>query len=220
MKQKITPTQKTLNLWAVILILWSIYRANFHFPDWVDEFVFKPLVFILPVFIYVRRNEKGGFFHNINFYNKKTWKTDLGLGFLIGAAFFLSALIANYLKTKKFVLFLHPPASFLSMVLVFATVIATAVSEEILSRGFVLKRLYQESKNIYSSSFFASILFFFLHVPILFTNAKMVGNLLLAFMFVDISLSIINSLVYLNRKSLILPILIHAFYNLSLILFV
>jgi membrane protease YdiL (CAAX protease family) len=95
----------------------------------------------------------------------------------------------------------------------------TGISEEILSRGFVLKWLYAESKNIYTASFFASILFFFLHVPILFTNLKLTGNLLLMFMAMDMILSLVNSFVFLERKNLVLPILIHTFYNLSIILF-
>jgi membrane protease YdiL (CAAX protease family) len=100
------------------------------------------------------------------------------------------------------------------------TALATGISEEILSRGFVLKRLYEDSKNILTSSFFASILFFFLHVPILFTNIKLTGNLLLFFMVTDIILSLFNSFVFLIRKSLFLPIFIHALYNITLLLFI
>ena len=101
-----------------------------------------------------------------------------------------------------------------------ALALATGISEEILSRGFILKRLYEESKNIYTSSFFASVLFFFLHVPILFTNHKLTGDLLLLFMGTDLMLSLVNSFMFLDRKNLFVPIFIHAFYNLSIILFV
>ena len=45
MKENVSPLQKSLNVWAIILILWSIYRANFgtSLPTWLDEFLVKPL---------------------------------------------------------------------------------------------------------------------------------------------------------------------------------
>ena len=56
--KKVTPTQKALNLWAVILIVWSVYRTYFKLPEWFDEFVAKPVVFVLPVLVYIKSVEK------------------------------------------------------------------------------------------------------------------------------------------------------------------
>ncbi len=217
MKQKISPTQKALNLWAVILIIWAIYRAKFHMPEWFDEFVAKPLVFVLPVFYYIKNVEKKPILTSLYLHLKKL-SQDLLLGILIGGFFFVNAILIHYLKLGRTNIF-SQFANSQSLLLIVALAFATAVTEEILSRGFILKHLYEESKNIYSSSFIGSILFFFLHVPILFTNVKISGNLLLLFMGTDMILSFINSILFLDRKSLALPILIHAFYNLSIVLF-
>ncbi|OGK09232.1 hypothetical protein A2767_06845 [Candidatus Roizmanbacteria bacterium RIFCSPHIGHO2_01_FULL_35_10] len=218
MKGKVTPTQRALNLWAVILIIWAVYRAKFKLPEWFDEFIAKPLVFILPVYYYIRRVEKKSFFPSVELKFKFTL-SDLLISLVIGGIFSFSAILANVLKFKKLVFFQQAVNVEMIFVMVLIAV-ATAISEEILSRGFILKRLYQESKNIYTSSFFASILFFFLHVPILFTNFKLTGDQLLLFMGTDLMLSLVNSFVFLDRKNLLVPILIHAFYNLSIILFV
>ncbi len=218
MKQKSTPTQKALNLWAVILIVWSIYRANFHLPEWFDEFIAKPLVFILPVYYYIKFIDKKRFFDDL--YIK--WKLvlpDFLYGLVIGLVLIGSIVLANLLKAGKLVIgnqLLTPH----SIAIVAITALATSISEEILSRGFILKRLFEESKNIYTSSFFASILFFFLRVPILMTTAGLTGNLLLLFMATDIILSFVNSFIFLERKSLALPIFIHMFYIIALTLFV
>lgn len=218
MKTKITPTQRALNLWAVILIIWAVYRAKFKMSEWVDEFIAKPLIFVLPVYYYIRRIEKKHFLSAIGL-KPKTNLQDILTAIVIGAIFATSAIFANVVKYKKFIFFKHSvsPEGLIFMVIL---ALATGVSEEILSRGFVLKRLYEESKNVYTSSFFASILFFFLHVPILFTNLSLSGDLLLMFMATDLILSLVNSFVFLDRKNLVVPILIHAFYNLSVILFV
>lgn len=90
---------------------------------------------------------------------------------------------------------------FFKFLLIFSTALATGITEEILSRGFVLKRLYDESKNVYSSSFFASILFFFLHVPILFVDPRINGQMLLMFMTTDLLLSMINGIIFLLQKA-------------------
>lgn len=218
MKKQISSSQKALNLWAVILIVWSFYRAYFKLPEWFDEFIAKPLVFILPVFFYIKKVEKGNFFKGINF----SFKTRLGeylIGIGIGSIFLLMAILANLLKLKKINFLAGHPVSPQAILLIVATVLATAISEEILSRGFILKRLYEESKNIYSSSFFASFLFFFLHVPIIFTSMKITGSLIVFVMVTDLLLSLTTSFLFLTRKNLVVPILIHAFYNLTIYFF-
>jgi len=212
-KKKITSTQKALNLWAVVLIVWSIYRTYFKLPEWFDEFVAKPLVFVLPILVYIRTVEKkeilSSLFINKNF---KNFIKEFFISFGIGLVLLLTALLSVYLRFRKVGLFGHFP-SFNQFGLIVITALATGITEEILSRGFILKRLYEESKNAYSSTFFASILFFFLHVPILFANNRINGSMLLMFMVTDLLLSMVNGLIMIQRKSLTVPILIHAFYN-------
>lgn len=215
---KVSPTQRALNVWAVILIIWSIYRANIRMPDWFDEFIAKPIVFILPVYYYLSHVDKKNFFQAIWFKPKQLLR-DIAYGVGIGVIFFITSIAANYVKFHKL---LHISGSLTLQGIGHITIlaVATGISEEILSRGFVLKKLYEESKNVYTSSFFASILFFFLHVPILFTTAKISGNTLLLFMATDLILSLVNCFIYLDRKSLVVPILIHAMYNIALAFFV
>jgi len=219
MKEKTTPTQRALNLWAIILIFWSLYRVNLKLPEWFDEFIAKPLVFILPVYWYIKKYEKGNFFNALGLRTKRI-KSDIFLGFFIGGLFYLAAVMANFLKYKKLIFFNRLITDPKIIILTIIIALATGISEEILSRGFILKRLYQESKNIFTSSFFASVLYFFLHIPMLFTNPKITGGFLLFFMATDLILSLIISFVFLSGSSLILPILIHSFYNIAILLFI
>ncbi|MGB9883042.1 MAG: type II CAAX prenyl endopeptidase Rce1 family protein, partial [Microgenomates group bacterium] len=125
---------------------------------------------------------------------------DLFNSLVIGGIFLLSAIISFYFREKKFLLTFNFPGVN-KFFLIVAMALATGITEEILSRGFVLKKLYEESKNVYSATFFASILFFFLHVPILFANPKINGVMLLAFMTTDLLLSMINGIIFLEKKS-------------------
>jgi len=218
MKKTVSPTQKALNLWAVILIIWSVYRYNFRLPEWFDEFIAKPIVFVLPIFFYITKVEKKNFFKEIWLTRKNLFKEIL-LGFGIGILFLVSASLGSYFKYQRFN-FLSTNRSWENILFLFFISLATGITEEVLSRGFVLKKLYDESKNIISISFFASLLFFFLHVPILFTNAKIIGRLLLLIMFTDLGLSLAISFIFLTRQSLVIPILIHAFYNFFILIFI
>src|SRR3990167_3852277 len=83
--------------------------------------------------------------------------------------------------------------------LVVLTSFAAAFTEEVLSRGFVLKRLYEDSKNMFTSAFLASVLFFLLHVPILFTSQNMTGMLLFKVIITDLILSLAVSFVFLSN---------------------
>lgn len=217
MREKITSSQKALNLWAIILIAWSVYRVAFKLPEWFDEFIAKPLVFVLPVYFFIKKVDKKDFFSEIGLKSKKL-NSDLFIA--LGAALFFltAATLSSFFQYKKLVLS-KGPVNFETILFSVLIIIATAFSEEILSRGFVLKKLYQESKNIFTASFFASVLFFFLHVPILFAS-KITGTALLFYIITDMLISLINSFVFVERKSLILPILIHAFYSLSLVIFI
>lgn len=213
MTEKTNPLQKVLNLWAFILIVWAFYRAKFQMPVWFDEFIAKPLIFVLPVFWYVVKKEKTTIIKGVDLRLKNLGR-DLLIGIIIGLIFVFTAIISSYFSHQK--INLPQPNRWFGLIVLG---LATAISEEILSRGFVLKRLYQESKNVLSSSFFASVLFFFLHIPILFTSAKITGNILLLVMGVSIIFSFINGLIFIEY-GLTLSILIHLFYNLSLSLLI
>lgn len=220
MRKPLSKTQSMLNIWAIVLIMWSVYRAKFQLPEVIDELIAKPIVFLLPVYWYIKNTEKKDFGPSVWLTTTKLF-SNIYLSLFIGAIFALSALMANYGKFGTFsfgetLLNMHAQS------LVFAIVIAlfTAFCEEVVSRGFVLKRLYEESGNVYTSSFLASVLFLILHIPILLTNLKLTGSVLLWFMVTDFILSLINSFVFLSRRSLVSPILIHALYNLSIILYI
>ncbi len=187
-------------------------------PDWFDEFIAKPIVFIIPIYYYLSHVDKKNFFQAI-WFKPKQLVQDILYGIGVGAIFFVTAVAANYFKFHSL---FHVSGSLTLKSIGYVSILAlaTGISEEILSRGFVLKKLYEESRNIYTSSFFASVLFFFLHVPILFTTTKLSGNMLLLFMATDLILSLVNCFIYLDRKSLVVPILIHAMYNIALAFFV
>lgn len=208
-----------LNTWAIVLILWAVYRAYFKvdLPVWFDEFFAKPAIFLIPIFFYITKVEKKKFWAGVDLKRKNLGQSIL-FGLVAGSFFLITGFIANYIKNGD----LAFPSIFASGKIVYIILIsfASSFSEEVLSRGFVLNRLHAESKNILHSVFFASFLFFFLHIPILFTDSSLFGATLLQVMITDILLSFAVSLLYFQQKNVVVPIIVHTFYNLSLLLFI
>ncbi len=217
MKQDASPLQKSLTLFGVILIIWSFYRKELHLPVWFDEFIAKPMIFIGPIFWYITSQEKTNFLKGI-WFKSKNLRIDLLISVGIGLLLIATIVTAKYLKTGSI--------SGLSVMsatgIIFLSILTltTAFSEEIISRGFVVKRLYEDSKNIYTSTFGGAGIFLVLHIPSIMTNASLSGSTLLIVIAMDIFLGLINSFIFLDRRSLIPPILIHAFYNLAILLYI
>jgi len=218
-KKTVSTTQKMLNTWAIVLILWAIYRAYFKIdlPVWFDEFFAKPAIFLIPIFYFVTKIERQKFLPAVDFKRKNLGQSIL-FGLAAGSFFLVTGFIVNYMKNGEITF----PNSIVSSKFIYIIIIslASSFSEEILSRGFILKRLHAESKSIVQSVFFASFLFFFLHIPILFTDSSLFGATLVQVMITDILLSFAVSLLYFQQKNVVVPIIVHAFYNISLYLFI
>ncbi|NTU46145.1 CPBP family intramembrane metalloprotease [Candidatus Roizmanbacteria bacterium] len=218
MKQEVSHTQKVLNIWAIVLILWSFYRIFFKtsLPPWFDEFIAKPLVFIGPVYYFIIHVEKKSFFPAVDL-SKKNLANTLMIGCGFGALFLLLGSIAYWVKMHSF----FPANQSAGLLLsILGISFATSISEEILSRGFVLKRLYADSHHFVSSVFLSSVLFFILHIPMIMTDPALQGIRLIQVMVSDFLLSLIVSTLYLKTKNLWTPIIVHTCYALALYLFI
>jgi len=216
-KPPVNVMESTHRVWGWIVLAWAFYRYFFHLPEWADEFIFKPMVFVLPVFWYVRTREKRGFF-SLGLTGKNLFTSIyIGLGF--GFVFALEGLAANAIKYGK--LTIVPIAAFqqygMGMLILLSA--ATAFSEEMLSRGFVFTRLIEGKRGLMYASFMSTLMFVVLHIPILAFGLKLQGITLLLFFVTDFVLGFANCLLLYNTGSLVAPILVHIFWNMTVALY-
>jgi membrane protease YdiL (CAAX protease family) len=226
-KSDTSPAQQILNTWAVIILIWALYRHFFKtdLPIWADEFFIKPLIFVFPLYFIIRIRQGKNFFKEI-WLRADTLKEDFLYGSFIGLVLFGSAALINL---SKFGTVINPNSEIFSqdsvlmivssISLYFLISVATSISEEILSRGFLLNKLNFYWNNVYTATLASSLLYFALRIPILFTNPEMNGMVLLQVLVTDLILSFTASFLYLQSKSLTLPIIVHAYYTFSLYLF-
>ena len=204
-------------LWGWILLTWSLYRYFFKLPEAVDEFVAKPLIFVLPVLWYVLKKEKRDL-TTLGLTTKNLF-TSLYVGLGFGFVFALEGIAANAIKYGK--IQINPIAAFeqYGLVVLLILSVATAFSEELLNRGFLFGRILEKTKSLPYASLLSTVLFVLLHVPILVTTLKLQGMTLVLFFITDFILGMANSLLFFNTRSLLAPILVHVFWNMTVALY-
>lgn len=207
-------------VWFFIFILWSFYRAYFYLPEAVDEYIVKPLIFVVPVLfvVWVWENKKIRELGLI--FKSKDFIFDLYIGVVLGIILAVEGLLANFLKYGQFS-FEPVRAVFLAKgILPFLMInVATSISEEVLGRGYLFNRLLKASKNQLGSAVFSSILFTILHLPIMFTRLHLSGTALLFYPLSIFLMGVTNCYLYSIRRSLTLPILLHTFWNMTISLY-
>lgn len=210
-------TEWVFQFWAWQLLAWSLYRYFFRFPEPVDEFLVKPVVFILPVLWFVLQKEKRSL-ATIGITQKHILPSTLiGCGF--GLLFAGEAVLANIFKYGSLTIQPIPAVVSYGIPMLFVLSLATAVSEELLSRGFYFSRLYEATKNLINSVVMSTLLFVAFHIPILLTSLRFQGTTLILFFITSIVLGFTNSLIFYKTKSLVAPVLIHLFWNMTVAVF-
>ncbi len=209
--------ESVYQLWGWILLAWSLYRYFVKFPEWADELMFKPLIFVAPVLWYVRKVEKRTL-ASLGL-TRKNFFTGLYIGLGFGFVFALEGIAANAIKYGK--IQINPIAAIeqYGLVVLLLLSAATAFSEEFLNRGFLFTRILDKTKSLPYASLLSTVLFVLLHVPILVTSLKLHGTVLVLFFVTDFVLGLANSLLFYNTGSLVAPILVHVFWNMTVALY-
>lgn len=205
--------KKAILVYLVVLVIWISFRLFFRFPEWVDEVIVKPLVFVVIPLNLLQLRKLHGFEKRSNVIN------DMLLG--VGLAFFF-AFAAIYANIQKYGIFSSQPILPLAgggIILYLFLSLITSFSEEVFGRGMLFPSL-KAKMGVFSGALLSSILMMGLYLPIVFTVLNLSGLTLMVYFFSVFLLSFVNCFVYENRKSLILPILIHAFWNMSIALFI
>lgn len=211
------PSWNVYQVWGLILLVWTLYRYYIRFPEWADEFIFKPLIFVVPVAWYVTNYEKRPL-ESLGLTLKNFFKSIyVGLGF--GLLFAIEGLFVNYFKYGK--ISINPIEAYqqYGIVLLLILSLATSYSEELLSRGFVFGRILEERKSVGLAAIISTLMFMAIHIPILVLSLKFTGTTLVIFFVTDFLLGLVNAFLYYNTGSLITPILVHLFWNMTVALY-
>lgn len=202
-------TQKALNVWGIVLATWAIYRSTIGAtaPIFFDEVLLKPLLFIGPVLWYITIIEKKTFLQGI-WFQVNDWKKDGLVALLISLPIVL--LLAYSLFFPGFTV-TGPKLVLFSLV-----ALGMTFSEEILSRGFVARHIWEEKKNIIITVAQANALHLFLRIPRMMTTPELFGQKLFAFAIAEVTLSVVLTTLFIWRRNLLPVLIVRYLYTLTL----
>jgi len=191
------PTKNIFLTFFIVGSLWFLYRKTVYSTDIIDELIFKPLIFLTPLFILFSRHKIKASSLNL----KKPSEKIIILSVLVGLGLSLLQIVPLILRHHNF----HIPPNFLPLII--ATV-GTAVIEEIFFRGFLLEQLTRHFSK-YSANVLSSFLFSLIHIPIIiFVNHTSGVDFLIA-LYIIFASSILYGILYLKNKTLWSPIIAH-----------
>lgn len=214
MNTKSESLKNLVRFYAFLFVVWGFYRFLFQFPDPLEELVAKPIVWLLPM-IYFARKEKlklsdlgftsKNFFHVVYFV--------IFLGFLFGIA----AMIVNYLKYGSLNLNANigQEAFTTSLLLSFAT----AFSEEVAFRGYIFGRSLVFLKDEIKANLLTSVGWTLIHLPVAIFDWNLSITDTAIYLFLVFTFSLGTTFVYSKTKNIIAPILLHVMWQWPIILF-
>jgi membrane protease YdiL (CAAX protease family) len=177
----------------LVFIFWTIYRLYFPENLLLDEILIKPFIWLTPVYFFTR-------FVNLGFTKKNLLKNIfIGLGF--GLLFSLERLFAN------------PNLHFTFSWFVLISSLATAITEEIFFRGYLLNRWLKIFPISWQALLINGLFFTAFHLPIALFQLHYQGYDLFTYLLSNFVSGFVNILLFYTTGSIYTPIANHFIWN-------
>lgn len=203
-----------ISYYAYLLVFWGFYRLLFQAPAPLEELIVKPAIWLLPLALLLKKEKASLRSIGVTFNNFfKVVYFVLALGFV----FTIFAIVVNFLK--------YGSLSFASNIGVNSFWIAiglsfiTAISEELVFRGYLLTRLLGFVKNSLKANVILSIGWALIHLPVAILDWRMEPLQVGIYSLIVFSFSIGATFVFLKTKNIAAPILLHVLWQWPIILF-
>lgn len=174
-----------LILYFLVFLFWTIYRFLFKLPVGVEEVTIKPLIWLLPTIIFIKFIEKRPTFSSLG-YAGKNFENSLLVVFGFAFFFILEGVVLGLFRYQNlfFEKVFSLPISSLQNLLV---ILATAIVEETLFRGYLFNRLWEVFGSSWKTNLLITLGFLLIHLPIsIFVFNLALNQVLLAFFLLSI----------------------------------
>lgn len=199
---------------AYLLIVWGFYRFLFKLPEEIEELFIKPVVWLLPVFYFLKK--EGADLSSLGITGKNLFKS-IYLALALGAFFVIEALIINYLKYGglNFGANIGQKAIFESLGLSFAT----AFSEEISFRGYLFNRVWYALGDEWKANIVTSLVWATVHVPITIFVWKLTVSGAFVYLLLTALFGVGSAFVFARTKNVFSSIFLHVLWEWPIVLF-
>ncbi len=210
-----TTIVKNVTVYSVYLVLvWAFYRFLFRLPDQVEELVVKPILWLVPLFWFAKKEELGLSSLGLTF--KKLFPA-IYLSIGLGAIFVGEGLLANFLKYGGF----HFGANLGSTPFMASLGLSfvTAFSEETAFRGYIFGRLLIALKSELSANIIQTLLWTAIHIPIAFFVWNYSLSQGIVYLFITAVFGMGSAFIFARTKNIFGSVLLHVLWEWPIILF-
>jgi uncharacterized protein len=199
---------------AYLFVVWGLYRLLVFFPEEVEELAIKPLIWLLPIGLILKKEKDRLSSVGITLTNLfPSVYFVLGLG----AIFVIEAVIFNFIKHNglDFGANIGNNLFFVSLGLSFAT----SFSEEIAFRGYVFNRLWGITKNEWLANGLSTLLWTLIHVPMVLFVWKYNLSAALTYLLVTALFGAGSAFIFARTGNVFSSIVLHVLWEWPIILF-
>lgn len=206
---------KNVYIYALFLLLiWGFYRVFFSLPAYLEEVVIKPLIWLLPIYIIVRKNKEK--LSSLGITSKNLFPA-IYLSLALGSIFAIEAIFLNLIKHGGF----DFSANIGSQPFVFSLLLSfiTAFSEEVSFRGFIFNRIWIATKNEWLANAITTTLWTLIHVPVMIFVLKLDLVSALTQLLITAIFGIGSAFLFARTKNVFSSVLLHVLWEWPIILF-
>ena len=214
MPKKSTAIKHATILAAYLLVIWGFYRFLFKLPEDVEEFFIKPILWLLPV-VYFLKKEKAGL-ETIGITHKNIFPA-IYFALFLGVIFAIEGIAVNYIKYREFDFSANVGETFFFYSLLLS--IATAISEEITFRGYLFTRIWHALGNVWTANAVTSIVWALIHIPISIFWWKLDSGETLSFVVLTTVFAIGSAFIFAKTRNIISSIILHVLWSWPIVLF-
>lgn len=204
----------TLAVYAVIFyIVWAVYGLVFSryidsamsetAADLLKEGVIKTLLWALPALLLMKKNRDSLFIKEDMFSLKRGWLTFLPI-FIF---FTVYILVARHSTAGKIAL-AENFTPLLAVIYLFV-----GFNEEIVFRGWLLNATVKSEEKKYLPMIVNAVMFLLIHFPVWIKKGELLANITSGSFMVIIFLSMIFSYSFIKTKNIVIPALLHAWWD-------
>ena len=198
-----------------LLIVWGFYRFIFELPEPVEELFIKPIVWLIPVFYFLRKERESVTSLGVTF---KSIFPSVYYALGLGAFFVMEALVINFVKYGgRFNLGAN--IGELPFLTSLGLSFATAITEELVFRGYIFTRVWKFLKNELTANIVTSVFWALIHVPITIFVWKLDFSASILYLMLTTIFGMGSAFIFARTKNILSPILLHVLWQWPIILF-
>ncbi len=197
-----------------LLIVWGFYRFLFRLPEEVEELFIKPLIWLVPVYYFMKKENAG--LASLGVTTKNLFSSIyLALG--LGAFFALEGVLVNVVKYDQ--IEFNANIGQTALLLSLGISLATAISEELAFRGYLFTRLSYALGSDVKSNLVTSLVWGLIHLPISFLWHELSFSGIAGFFILTTMFGLGSAFIFSKTKNILSSVLLHVFWSWPIILF-